>query len=109
MITHQSISYTITKTGSNTYELKWIINDTESGIKQKSAVNLVKEDADGTKTTQSIEIMPSSIVRWNPDIPSSSTSNVFFSNLTTSNLAPGGICFDVNEVSTNVSPLNGPE
>lgn len=104
----QSISYTITKVNedgeSSLYRMQLTLNETANAPVQQNSINLVKVDADGTKTTESISMKPSSIATysssWQPAVgpaPADGAKvNGFVKGISTSSLAAGGVCYEID-------------
>lgn len=100
------IEYTITKTGANAYTMTWTPKLATYTNIQKNVVHLETEDVDGTKTVNDVEISPTSIATWNTNGRSTSELNALlngnavngFKLVDTANLAPGGVCYEVDSV-----------
>jgi hypothetical protein len=91
------INYTITKTGNNTYELKYKL--TENLVQQQQILNITKTDTDGTITAGSVQIAPASIasIVESPTAEPGTIVQGFPANLDVSNLAKGGTYYEIEE------------
>lgn len=115
----QSISYTITKideySAASLYRMQLTLNETANAPVQQNSIDLVKVDADGTKTTESISMKPSSIATyssdWQPDngtAPADGAKiNGFVKGISTSSLAAGGVCYEIDGSITVSSTPSG--
>ena len=104
------IEYTITKTGENSYTMTWTPKLSRVVNVQKNTVCLESEDVDGTKTVQNVELPPTAIATWNMDLITSSADIDALNNgksvdgfkfVDTSNLAIGGVCYEIEKVVTD--------
>ena len=94
-----SFEYTITKTGIDTYEMKYRLNEESTIVQQQQILNIVKTDADGTNTMGSVQIAPASIasiIEVSTAQPGSIVQG-FPANLDVSNLAIGGTYYEIEE------------
>ena len=97
------MQYRITKTGENSYQLELWKNVKQTILRQTNALNIVKEDADGTKTVDKIEIKPSCVataVLSEPEnVIAGDKINGFAYKLSTVNVATGGTVFEIDSVT----------
>lgn len=110
------VSYTITKTrdngdGSSTYRLTYRLDKSGTSLVQKSRLIVRKEDADGTKSSTSVDIKPSSLASVadaNAAEPTAGRTNGFSVNLSDANLAVGGTYYEIDGfVGTYSAPSAG--
>lgn len=106
------VNYVITKisedNGVSTYEVKYTFAADTQVLLQKEELILSKEDASGEVVENKLEVPANSIVSYN--LPSSQTptkakKDGFAINVSDSNLAAGGVYYDVESTSgTYVKP-----
>ena len=106
------VNYVITKiseeNGASTYEVKYTFATDTQVLLQKEELVLAKEDASGEVIEDRLEVPASSIVSY--AVPSSQTptkakKDGFAINVSDSNLAAGGVYYDVESTSgTYVKP-----
>lgn len=110
------VSYTITKTrdngdGSSTYRLTYRLDKSGTSLVQKSRLIVRKEDADGTKSSTSVDIKPSSLASVadaDAAEPTAERTNGFSVNLSDANLAVGGTYYEIDGfVGTYSAPSAG--
>lgn len=100
------INYTITKIGDDDgagiYEVKYAYVTEAKSLVQKEELILTKEDASGAVVEDRLEVPASSIVSYT-DLSSTTATkgkkNGFAINVSDSNLAIGGVYYDVESTS----------
>ncbi len=88
-----------TSTYRLTYKLTSGSTSETSKLVQRTRLNITKEDADGTTSTSSVDIMPSSLASLVTDkatVPTTSKANGFAVNLSYDNLAVGGTYYEID-------------
>lgn len=97
-------SYSITKLqdngdGTSTYRLTYRLDVETRGLVQRNRLIVSKEDADGTKTSTSVDIKASSLASYADPSASGVTTgrmNGFAVNLSDDNLAIGGTYYEID-------------
>ena len=114
---NSGVSYSITKVsdngdGTSTYRMTYKYDDLQRSLVQRSRLVVSKEDADGTKSTSSVELNPFSLASFSSaDItePTASRTNGFTVNLSDSNLAVGGTYYEIDSFSGTYSGAENSE
>ena len=104
MANAQRASYSITKLqdngdGTSTYQLTYRLDNETRNLVQRNRLIVSKEDADGTKTSTSVDIKASSLASYaNPSASEITTNrmNGFAVNLSDDNLAIGGTYYEID-------------
>lgn len=104
------VDYTITKTAENTYRLDYSITDSSTVVQQVDVIKVTKEDADGSRTVYTEYASPSSVARvilsdeqsqaaataGNASQTGAATAvSGIPVNIDVSNLAVGGVCYEI--------------
>lgn len=107
------VDYTITKTAADTYRLDYSItddSDSSSVVQQVDVIKVTKEDADGSRTVYTEYASPSSVARVilsNEQSQAAATAGNASQtgaatavsgipvNIDVSNLAVGGVCYEI--------------
>ncbi len=89
--------YEITKQGNNEYSLTYKL--VPEKVQQQQFISITKKDADGTVTSEDLQIAPSSIASIISTSNPGEISKGFYSNLDVSNLAVGGTLYEIESVT----------
>lgn len=112
MAANTNVTYSIKKIGEengvSTYQMTYTVSAHEDLLMQNKSLCLQKEDADGTKTIERINVKPSTIASIVSSASSEATmfkQNGFAVNVSSSNLEIGGTYYAITEtVGTYAAP-----